>query len=57
MLALGSKHASAFTWRLFKRFISLKFLRYKALEICDFFKVLYFFNSSLLEQKRLLTTC
>ena len=45
--SLGSKYAFAF-WRLFKRFISLKYftLQYQTLEICYFFKVLYFFNSS-----------
>ena len=41
MLALVSKYA--FTWKLFKRLISLTFLRYKTIDRCDFFKVLYFF--------------
>ena len=45
---LRSEYASAFR-RLFKRFTSLKYftlesLHYKALEICYFFKVLYFFK-------------
>ena len=43
MHALGSKYTSAFTCRLFKRFICLLFLSFKALEICDFFEVFYFF--------------
>ena len=40
---LGSKYKPAFTWRLSKCFISLTFLHYQALEICDLVKVLYFF--------------
>ena len=45
---LGSEYASSFR-RLFKCFTSLKYftlesLHYKALKICYFFKVLYFFK-------------
>ena len=39
----GSKYVCA-SWRLFKSFISLKYLHFKTLEICYFFKVLYFFK-------------